>query len=69
TGGSGIEIRLDNKDGILLGTCSIKNTRSLQKWATLSCQLRKASGIHDVYFLFKGGTGNLFNFDWWKMNQ
>lgn len=68
TGGSGIEIRLDNKDGILLGTCSVKATGSMQNRATFSCPLRKTRGIHDVYFLFRGGAGNLFNFDWWKMN-
>jgi hypothetical protein len=23
-------------------------------------------GIHDLYFVFVGGGGELFNFDWWK---
>ena len=23
------------------------------------------SGVHDVYMLFRGGDGELFDFDWW----
>ncbi|RZJ20005.1 MAG: carbohydrate-binding protein, partial [Pedobacter sp.] len=26
------------------------------------------TGIHDIFFVFKGPNGNLFNFDWWKFN-
>ncbi|TCO10648.1 carbohydrate binding protein with CBM6 domain [Natronoflexus pectinivorans] len=28
--------------------------------------LLKISGIHDICFVFKGGEGNLFNFDWMR---
>jgi hypothetical protein len=61
-----IEIRIDSSTGTLLGTCTIKNTGGLQKWATASCKIEKITGIHDIYFVFKGGEGNLFNFDWWR---
>jgi hypothetical protein len=64
--GSSIEIRLDSHTGTLLGTCSVKNSGGLQKWAAVSCKTLKVSGIHDVYFVFKGGEGNLFNFEWWE---
>lgn len=64
--GSNIEIRLDNLTGTLLGTCSVKNTGGVQKWETVSCKTAKAKGVHDVYLVFKGGEGQLFNFDWWR---
>ena len=24
--------------------------------------------MHDVYFVFSGGEGSLFNINWWKLN-
>jgi len=27
------------------------------------------TGVHDLYIVFKGAEGNLFNFDWWKFNK
>jgi hypothetical protein len=27
-----------------------------------------ASGIHDLFLKFTGGSGNLFTFNWWKFN-
>lgn len=65
TGGQ-IEIRLDGIDGELLGVCEVKNTGGLQKWAVQSCKVKKTKGIHDLCFVFKGGDGQLFNFDWWQ---
>lgn len=64
--GGQIEIRLDNIDGELLGVCEVKNTGGLQKWAVQSCKVKKTKGIHDLCFVFKGGDGQLFNFDWWQ---
>ncbi len=65
-GGGKIEIRLDGSNGILVGTCAISNTGGWQAWVTKSCAISGASGIHDLYFRFTGGSGNLFNFNWWK---
>ncbi|MFW5752002.1 MAG: glycoside hydrolase family 43 protein [bacterium] len=66
--GGKIEVRLDDVDGELLGVCKIKSTGGWQKWDTKSCKLKKAKGVHDLYFLFEGGKEDLFNFDWWKFN-
>jgi beta-xylosidase len=68
SGGGNIEIRLDSLNGTLLGTCIVRNTGSRQNWASRSCSVKKVKGIHDIYFVFKGGQGDLFNFDWWKFN-
>jgi hypothetical protein len=63
--GGSIEIRIDGKEGTLLGICEVKNTGNWQNWTTLSSKIKDAKGVHDVYFVFKGGDENLFNFDWW----
>jgi len=61
-----IEVRVDSKDGSLLGTLEVKETGGENNWKIQSCKLNNLKGVHDVYFVFKGGDGNLFNFDWWK---
>jgi arabinoxylan arabinofuranohydrolase len=66
--GGSIEIHIDNPTGILLGTCDIKSTGSATNWAVQSCKVNKVTGVHDIYFMFKGGEGDLFNFDWWKFS-
>jgi len=68
TGGS-IEIHLDSKTGTLLGTCVVKSTGGSANWAVQSCKVDKVKGVHDLYFVFKGGAGELFNFDWWKFGN
>ncbi len=67
--GGKIEIRMDGKDGSLLGTLEVANTGGDQTWKTVSGKVAKTKGIHDVYFIFNGGEGSLFNFDWWKFNK
>jgi len=68
SGGGKIEIRLDNRNGELLGTIDVKNTGGLQKWATVKGKVKKATGVQDICLVFKGGEGELFNFDWWAFN-
>ncbi len=62
-----LEIRADSEEGPLLGTCEVKSTGGMQNWETQTCTIDKAIGVHDVYLVFKGGEGDLFNFDWWKL--
>ncbi|MBA0882697.1 glycoside hydrolase family 43 protein [Flavobacterium undicola] len=64
--GGKIEIHIDSALGLLLGTCNIENTNDWNKWITKRCKLIKTKGVHDVYFVFKGEEGKLFNFDYWK---
>jgi arabinoxylan arabinofuranohydrolase len=67
TDGGSIEMHLDNLSGPLLGTCHIEKTKSALTWKTRSCKMQKTKGVHDLYFLFKGGENHLFHFNWWKM--
>ncbi|AYD48021.1 family 43 glycosylhydrolase [Arachidicoccus soli] len=64
-----IEIRIDSLEGKLLTSCAVKNTGGLGNWATVTSKVAKTMGVHDVYFVFKGTGGHLFNFDWWKFSK
>jgi len=63
-----IEIHLDAITGPLIASCKIKSTESLQKWSTQEFKVKKTEGLHDLYFVFKGDTSNLFNFNWWQFS-
>jgi len=67
--GGKIEIRIDGKDGNLIGALEVASTGGDQIWKTVSCKVSKIKGVHDVYFVFKGGEGELFSFDWWKFKK
>jgi hypothetical protein len=64
--GGTIDIRLDSLTGSLLGTLVVKNTGGILNWKDQTCKVDKVTGVHNIYFLFKGDEDNLFNFDWWK---
>jgi hypothetical protein len=65
--GGTIELHLDSQTGTLLGTCSVPGTGGAQTWMTKSCSVAGATGVHDLFFKFTGGSGSsLFNFNWWK---
>lgn len=64
--GGKIELRLDKIDGQLVGTCDVKGTGGWQTWGTASCSVNGVSGVHDLYMVFTGESGYLFNVNWWK---
>ncbi len=66
TSGGSIEIHLNTLTGPLIGTCSIQGTGGWQTWTTKSCTVISTTGVHDLYLKFTGGSGRLFNFNWWK---
>jgi len=66
--GGHIEVRLDSQTGTLVGTCDVATTGGAQTWATRSCDISGASGLHDLFFVFTGGATNLFSFNWWKFH-
>ncbi|KAI1813075.1 carbohydrate-binding module family 6 protein [Poronia punctata] len=70
SGGSGgdIEIRLGGTDGTLVGTCSVSSTGDWSTWETVECDVDGATGTQDLYFVFTGGSGSLFNFNWWQFS-
>jgi arabinoxylan arabinofuranohydrolase len=66
TGGGSIELHLDSESGPLAGTCIVTGTGGWQTWKTVSCDVSGVQGVHDLFFKFTGGSGLLFNFNWWK---
>ncbi len=66
TGGGSLRLHLDSLGGPTVGTCAVPGTGGWQTWTTVSCTVGGATGTHDVYFEFTGGSGYLFNVDWWQ---
>lgn len=66
--GGKIEVHADKPDGKLLCTLTAPYTGGWEKWQTVDANLNEEiTGVHDLYFLFKGNQGaKLFNFDWWQ---
>jgi arabinoxylan arabinofuranohydrolase len=58
-----IELHLDSQTGSLLGTCDVSGVSS---WTTKTCSVSGASGKHDLFLTFVGGSDDLFKFNWWK---
>ncbi|KAI5236518.1 hypothetical protein E4T43_08567 [Aureobasidium subglaciale] len=66
TSGSKIELRLGSLTGTLAGTCTVPGTNGWQTWKMVSCTVNGASGTKDLYLRFTGGSGYLFNVDYWQ---
>ncbi|MET7464035.1 glycoside hydrolase family 43 protein [Nonomuraea sp. NPDC005501] len=66
--GGRLELRLDGVDGAPAGTCTVPGTGGWQTWTTVSCSVTGATGTRDLYLKFTGGSGYLFNVDWWQFS-
>lgn len=65
--GGAVEVRLDDTDGPVIATFDIGNTKN--KISRFTAPVSGASGVHDLYFVFKGSKQqkrNLFNLDSWE---
>jgi arabinoxylan arabinofuranohydrolase len=69
TSGGSIELHLDNLTSSSIGACAVTGTGGAQTWKTLSsCPVTSATGVHDLFLRFTGGSGDLFNVNWWKFD-
>ena len=59
--GNYIEVHLDSEDGELIGELEVSNTGGNQNWVTDSVNIESVDGTRDVYLVFRGGAGYLFN--------
>lgn len=65
--GGQVDICLDSESGTKIGTFTLnQNDKS---WRIIRTRMKKVAGIHDLYFVFKGGKTELLNLDWWKFIQ
>jgi arabinoxylan arabinofuranohydrolase len=69
TSGGSIQLRLGSSTGTLVGTCTVPGTGGWQSWSTVSCNVGGATGVRDLYLVFTGGSGNLFNINWWRFSR
>ncbi|RCX11158.1 enterochelin esterase-like enzyme [Anaerobacterium chartisolvens] len=69
TSGGNIELRLDSITGTLIGTCAVPGTGDWQNWADVKCDVGDVSGKHDLYLKFTGGSGYLFNVNWFMFGK
>jgi arabinoxylan arabinofuranohydrolase len=69
TSGGKIELRLGSSSGTLVGTCNVPGTGGWSTWTTVVCNVSGATGTQDLFFKFTGGSGSLFNFDWWQFDD
>ena len=68
TSGGRIEVRLGSLTGPVAGTCTAPGTGGWQAWTTVTCPVSGATGTQDLYLRFAGGSGYLFNVDWWQFS-
>lgn len=61
TTGSTIEVRTDAANGNLIAEIPVTNTGGNQNWITDSIGINSVTGTHDIYFIFNGESGYLFN--------
>ena len=62
-----MELHLDSADGPLIGTLGIDNTGGEYIFKILSTDITNATGIHDLYMVFKGEDKvSLAKFDRWR---
>lgn len=66
--GGKIDLHLDSASGTLLGTCDVPGTGGWQTWQTVSCDVDEVTGVHDLFLVFTGGSGSLFNLDYWQFS-
>lgn len=67
--GGNIEIRLDSLSGQLIGSLGVRNTGAWNSWKTQKTNIKKVKNVHDIFFVFKGGAGHLFNIDCWQFKE
>ncbi len=66
--GGYIELRLGSTTGKLIGTLPVTRSGAMDRYKLMSCPIKGAEGIHDLYFCFKSNSqkDNLFFLDYWE---
>jgi alpha-L-arabinofuranosidase len=61
-----IEIRLDSRNGELLGTCAVQNTAGWQVWSTFTADIKPVSGVKTICLVFKAHRPVIERAEWMK---
>ena len=69
--GGEIELRLDSKDGSIIGTLPVSYTGGNGVWQEKTAAVSGAEGVHDLYLVFKGEerVEDLFDVDHWRFTE
>lgn len=60
---SQIEIYSDSLSGSPVAVLDFKGSGNWNNWQEVSCNIPEITGIHNIYLVFKGGSGYLVNID------
>ncbi len=63
--GAAIEFHLDSPTGALIATASVPDTTGWQTWTTVTSSASQASGVHDLYAVYRNAPSNL---NWFSFN-
>ncbi len=63
--GASIEFHLDSPTGTLAATAAVPNTGGWETWATVTATASGASGVHDLYVVYRNQASNL---NWFRFN-
>jgi hypothetical protein len=65
---SSIELHVDRVDGPVIGVMKVAATRG-SGWEAQSTAVSGAIGIRDLYLVFRGDGGSMFDLDYWKFSR
>ena len=68
TGGCTVSLRLDSKDGQVVGSCTIGKTGNVEKYRLFTGKIKSAAGVHDLYLCFDKVQGDV-RLDWWTVKK
>ena len=64
-GGGTLELHVDSLTGPMIGTFPLTSTGGWQVWQTIQASVTAVSGVHDLYVVYRGGSG-LGNLNWFQ---
>ena len=65
TGSVTIDLRLDSNYGPIVGSVTISQTGSVEKYRTFNGKVKNATGVHDLYICFDKSSGDT-HLDYWQ---
>ena len=69
TPASSLELRLDSVDGPVIGTLPVGATGEAGQWQEKTTPVAGATGVRDLYLVFKGRSKALFDVDFWRFTR
>ncbi len=64
--GGTIEVHQGSPDGPVLGSVAVPVTGGGQNWTIVTAPVTDPGVTHELFLVAKGGTGDLFNLDWFE---